>query len=78
MKDFDLSTPAKRLYAKFRTSGLNAQELSRLSGVPASTIHGLAERDNIYLDTANRLCKALGIPLNDIITEKGELNDNLI
>lgn len=54
--------------------GLTQSALSALSGVPQTTISGLENKNIIpSLIIADRLAKALGVTVNDLLNEKQEV-----
>jgi len=55
---------AEQLRDAFAKSGLSRFELARRSAVPYSVVHRFMGGDRgITLDTASRLCEALGVEL---------------
>lgn len=62
----------ERLVEYMDAKGFNARDLSRESGVAYTTIRSMIERDlaNASIDNTIKICKALGIEVEDIIKEK--------
>lgn len=56
-----LASPKTDIKAYLKESGLTQAELSRRSGVPASSITSAVKGDRVKLGTAQRLCEALGV-----------------
>lgn len=55
------------LWRTLKTKGLNKGDLQKLTGLSSSTIAKLSKNDPVMLDVVDRICKALAVPLYDVV-----------
>ncbi len=63
----------KKLQELLSCKNITVSQLAKNTGVPASTIYGIINRNNekVNLDTLNKICNELGVKL-EYFTEEGQ------
>lgn len=64
----DLASPKTDIKAYLKKHNLTQAELSRRSGVPATSITSTIKGRSVKISTAEKLCKALDVPITKLFT----------
>lgn len=80
-KTADLATNKTDIKAYLKSHKLTQAELSRRSGVPITSVASAVNGGNVKLSTAEKLCKALGVPVTklfNIISDNRPLSNKTV
>jgi integrase len=65
-----IATPKTDIKAYLKKRKLTQAELSKLSGVPATTLSGAVKGDGIKLENAEKMCNTLGVAVDKLFAVK--------
>lgn len=55
------------LWKTLKSKGMNKGDLQKITGLSSSTIAKLAKNEVVKLDVVYRICKALAVPIYDVV-----------
>lgn len=55
------------LWQTLKAKGMNKGDLQKITGLSSTTIAKIGKNESVTLDVVDRICKALAVPIYDVV-----------